>query len=211
MYGILGAMLCILGALSEVFSSLVRAMLCILGALGEVTQIDGEGKQEVMKAFNKVIFVGKRATCREPMAMALLQNEPLWHPVEVESRGLVVLFPEPLNQKAEAVMISRGLNLPDYMSVQLESSDFAEDTLVLTFDQEIRGKVMELEGAQNVYVLTDVTGDELEIMDPYGGDVMSYGLCMETLANTIRKLAEVLNERSFFFDEEVTEEIEKES
>ncbi len=189
----------------------MRAMLCILGALGEVTQIDGEGKQEVMKAFNKVIFVGKRATCREPMAMALLRNEPLWHPVEVESRGLVVLFPEPLNQKAEAVMISRGLNLPDYMSVQLESSDFSEDTLVLTFDQEIRGKVMELEGAQNVYVLTDVTGDELEIMDPYGGDVMSYGLCMETLANTIRKLAEVLNERSFFFDEEVTEEIEKES
>lgn len=189
----------------------MRAMLRILGALSEVTQIDGEGKQEVMKAFNKVIFVGKRATCREPMAMALLRNEPLWHPVEVESRGLVVLFPEPLNQKAEAVMISRGLNLPDYMSVQLESSDFAEDTLVLTFDQEIRGKVMELEGAQNVYVLTDVTGDELEIMDPYGGDVMSYGLCMETLANTIRKLAEVLNERSFFFDEEVTEEIEKES
>ena len=45
-------MLCdILGALGEVFSSLVRAMLCILGALGEVTQIDGEGKQEVMKAF----------------------------------------------------------------------------------------------------------------------------------------------------------------
>ena len=189
----------------------MRAMLRILGALSEVTQIDGEGKQEVMKAFNKVIFVGKRATCREPMAMALLRNEPLWHPVEVESRGLVVLFPEPLNQKAEAVMISRGLNLPDYMSVQLESSDFSEDTLVLTFDQEIRGKVMELEGAQNVYVLTDVTGDELEIMDPYGGDVMSYGLCMETLANTIRKLAEVLNERSFFFDEEVTEEIEKES
>ena len=65
----------------------MRAMLRILGALGEVTQIDGEGKQEVMKAFNKVIFVGKRATCREPMAMALLRNEPLWHPVEVESRG----------------------------------------------------------------------------------------------------------------------------
>ena len=36
-----------------------------------------------MKVFNKVIFAGKRATCREPMAMALLKNEPLWHPVEV--------------------------------------------------------------------------------------------------------------------------------
>lgn len=158
-----------------------------------------------MKVFNKVIFAGKRATCREPMAMALLKNEPLWHPVEVQARGLVVLFPEPLNQKAEAVMISSGISLPDYMSAQLEPSDFSEDTLVLTFDHEIREKVLEMEGAQNVYVLTDVTGDELEIMDPYGGDVMSYGLCLETLANTIRKLATVLNERSFFPDRETKE------
>lgn len=158
-----------------------------------------------MKVFNKVIFVGKRATCREPMAMALLKNEPLWHPVEVQARGLVVLFPEPLNQKAEAVMISSGISISDYMSTQLESSDFSEDTLILTFDQEIREKVMEMDGAQNVYVLTDVTGDELEIMDPYGGDVMSYGLCLETMTNTIRKLAAVLNERSFFPDVEIKE------
>lgn len=158
-----------------------------------------------MKVFNKVIFVGKRATCREPMAMALLKNEPLWHPVEVQARGLVVLFPEPLNQKAEAVMISSGISISDYMSTQLESSDFSEDTLILTFDQEIREKVMEMDGAQNVYVLTDVTGDELEIMDPYGGDVMSYGLCLETMTNTIRKLAAVLNERSFFSDVEIKE------
>lgn len=155
-----------------------------------------------MKVFNKVIFVGKRATCREPMAMALLRNEPLWHPLEIQARGLVVLFPEPLNQKAEAVMASSGISLRDYMSVQLEPSDFSEDTLVLTFDQEIREKVMEMEGAQNVYVLTDVTGDELEIMDPYGGDIMSYGLCLETMTNTIRKLAGVLNERSFFAGQE---------
>ena len=155
-----------------------------------------------MKVFNKVIFVGKQATCREPMAMALLRNEPLWHPLEIEARGLVVLFPEPLNQKAEAVMASSGISLRGYMSVRMEPSDFSEDALVLTFNQELREKVMEMEGAQNVYVLTDVTGDELEIMDPYGGDVMSYGLCLETMTNTIHKLAEVLNERSFFASRE---------
>lgn len=158
-----------------------------------------------MKVFNKIIFAGKSATCREPMAMALLQREMLRHPVEIQARGLIVLFPEPLNQKAEAVMASSGVSLPNYMSVQLEPSDFSEDTLVLTFDRQIRDKVMEMEGARNVYVLTDVTGDELEIMDPYGGDVMSYGLCMETMANTIRKLAAVLNEQSFFTGE-ATEE-----
>lgn len=146
-----------------------------------------------MKEFSKVIFVGQRATCREPMAMALLKKEPLWHPIEIQARGLVVLFPEPLNQKAEAVMASSDIRMKDYMSKQLEPEDFSNDTLVLTFDREIKEKVLEMEGAQNVYVLTDVTGDELEILDPYGGDIMTYGICLETLTNTIKKLADVLN------------------
>ncbi len=151
-----------------------------------------------MKIFEKVIFVGKRATCREPMAMELLKREPLWHPVEVQARGLVVLFPEPINQKAEAVMISNGIHVEDYVSSQLETSDFSESTLILTFDQAAKEKVTEMEGAQNVYVLTDVTGDELEILDPYGAELITYGICFETLTNTIRKLADVLNERTFF-------------
>ena len=53
----------------------------------------------------------------------------------------------------------------------------------------------------NVYVLTDVTGDELEIMDPYGGELVTYGICFETLVRTIRKLAAVLNDGSFFEEE----------
>lgn len=150
-----------------------------------------------MKDINKVIFVGRRATCREPMAMALLQNEPLRHAIEIQARGLVVLFPEPLNQKAEAVMASSDLRIKDYMSSQLQPEDFSGDTLVLTFDRETKEKILEMEGAQNVYVLTDVTGDELEIIDPYGGDIMSYGICLETLANTVKKLADVLNEGNF--------------
>lgn len=151
-----------------------------------------------MKTFEKVIFAGKRATCREPMAMELLKREPLWHPVEVQARGLVVLFPEPINQKAEAVMISNGIHVEDYVSSQLETSDFDESTLILTFDQAAKEKVLEMEGAQNVYVLTDVTGDELEILDPYGADLITYGICYETLTKTIKKLADVLNDMTFF-------------
>lgn len=132
------------------------------------------------------------------MAMELLKREPLWHPLEIEARGIVVLFPEPLNQKAEAVMISNGIHMENYMSCQLELSDFAENTLILTFDQETREKILAMEGAQNVYVLTEVTGDELEILDPYGGELVTYGLCFETLTKTIKKLANVLNERTFF-------------
>lgn len=146
-----------------------------------------------MEKIEKIIFAGKRAICREPMAAAILQQEHLNFPVEILARGIVVLFPEPLNQKAEAVMISNGITLENYMSSQLEPSDFGEYTLVLTFDQAAKEKVLEMEGAQNVEVLTELTGDELEILDPYGAELVTYGICYETLSNTIHKLAEILN------------------
>ena len=45
-----------------------------------------------------------------------------------------------------------------------------------------------------VEVLTDLTGDELEILNPYGGTLQSYGLCYETLNKTIKKLVNLINE-----------------
>ena len=131
------------------------------------------------------------------MAVGILKEQILKHPVEVEARGMVVLFPEPLNQKAEAVMISNGITMEDYMSKQLTEEDFTENTLVLVMEQNQREKVLEkYENAnpENVHVLTELVGDELEILDPYGGTLQSYGLCYETMRKTIKKLAALLNE-----------------
>lgn len=131
------------------------------------------------------------------MAAGILQEYSLKRPVEVLTRGLVVLFPEPLNQKAEAVMISNGINMEGFMSTQLTEEDFTEDTLVLVMEHIQVEKVLEkYENAdpENVYVLTELVGDELEIIDPYGGTLQAYGLCYETLRKTILKLVNLLNE-----------------
>lgn len=150
-----------------------------------------------MKQYDRVLFVAESGTCRAPMAVGILKEQILKHPVEVEARGMVVLFPEPLNQKAEAVMISNGITMEDYMSKQLTEEDFSENTLVLVMEQNQREKVLEkYENAnpENVHVLTELVGDELEILDPYGGTLQSYGLCYETMRKTIKKLAALLNE-----------------
>lgn len=150
-----------------------------------------------MKQYDRVLFVAESGTCRAPMAVGILKEQTLKHPMEIEARGMVVLFPEPLNQKAEAVMISNGINMEAYMSKQLTDEDFTENTLVLVMEQTQREKVLEkYENAdpEDVYVLTELTGDELEILDPYGGTLQSYGLCYETMRKTIRKLAAILNE-----------------
>ena len=149
-----------------------------------------------MRLYNKIIFVAESGTCREPMAVATLKDIGLNRPVEIAARGLVVLFPEPLNQKAEAVMISNGLPTERYMSSPLTAEDFGEDVLILTMEERQRQKTLEMfeeADASRVQVLTEFVGDELEIVNPYGGTLQMYGLCYETLQASIRKLANILN------------------
>ena len=150
-----------------------------------------------MKNYNKVIFVAESGTCRAPMAAGILEEYSLKHPVEILARGLVVLFPEPLNQKAEAVMISNGINMEGFMSTQLTEDDFSDDALVLVMEKGQLEKVLETypnADPENVHVLTELVGDELEIINPYGGTLQAYGLCYETLRKTILKLVKLLNE-----------------
>lgn len=149
-----------------------------------------------MKRFNRIIFVDENGTCRAPMAAGIFREFVLKYPMESLIRGLVVLFPEPLNQKAEAVMVSNGINLEGYTSVQLAEGDFAEDTLVLVMERSQLEKILEKNESaypENVFVLTELTGEELEIVDPYGGTLQAYGLCYEMLRKTIRKLVDILN------------------
>lgn len=150
-----------------------------------------------MKAYNRIVFVAESGTCRAPMAAGILKEYGLKRPVEIVTRGLVVLFPEPLNQKAEAVMISNGINTEGFMSSQISEEDFTEDTLVLVMERTQQEKILEKyknADPENVFVLTELVGDELEIINPYGGTLQAYGLCYETMRKTIFKLVTLLNE-----------------
>lgn len=149
-----------------------------------------------MEKLERIIFVARSGTCREPMAMGILKDISLKYEVEVLARGLVVSFPEPMNGKAEAILISNGITLENFTSKELSNEDITENTLVLTMERKQRDKVLKkFENAhiENVYALTDFVGVELEILDPYGGSLQSYGLCYETLRKSIKKLVKILN------------------
>lgn len=150
-----------------------------------------------MKAYNRIIFVAQTGCTREPMAVGILNDFVLDRPIEVLARGLVVLFPEPMNPKAEAVLISNGISMEGYTSIQLEETDLTEDTLVLTMEGIHRDRILETYenvNPENVHVLTEFVGDELEVVNPYGGALPAYGLCYEALRKTIGKLVALLNE-----------------
>ena len=149
-----------------------------------------------MKKYDRLIFVSNSDTCRGPMAEAILKSKFLLSELEVESRGLVVLFPEPVNQKAEAVLISNGISTEGMVSTQLEESDITETTMVFTMESSQRERIIESFAdidPEQVFVLSQYVGDELEILDPYGGTLQSYGLCYESLRATLKKLVKRLN------------------
>ena len=148
-----------------------------------------------MNKINRIIFASGSGTSRAPMATAIFHATEHKRPIICEARGLVVQFPEPLNQKAEAILISNGIELKDYSSKQLDNSDFSENTLIITMEESQRQNIIsEYENAteDNVKLLNELVGDELEVMDPYGGSVQTYGLCYEVLKASIEKLMRVL-------------------
>lgn len=148
-----------------------------------------------MKRYDKLIFVSGSDTSTSPMAEAILQSKYLLEDILIDSKGLVVLFPEPINPKAEAILASNGLSMKDHTSEPLIKEDFDERTLVLTMDHAQKDKILvDYEGVKNLYVLTEYIKEAGEVKDPYGGDLGEYGKCFEELKELITKLVIVLNE-----------------
>lgn len=148
-----------------------------------------------MKRYDKLIFVSNSDTCRSPMAKAIMRSKFLLEHLEIESRGLVCLFPEPVNQKAEAVLASNGLTMKEHESRQLEEEDLGERTLILTMDKTIRQKICDtFEHIENVHTLTEYIGCLGEVASPLGGTLADYGACYELLDELVTKLVVVLNE-----------------
>lgn len=150
-----------------------------------------------MKRYDRLIFVSTSDTAVGPMAEAVLQSKFLLEELSITSKGLVVLFPEPINPKAEAVLASKGLSMKDHVSEPLEKEDFNDRTLMLTLDEAVRQKVLaefNPEHKELVRVLTEFVGIEGELINPYGGSLADYGLCYEGLEVLISRLVVQLNE-----------------
>ena len=148
-----------------------------------------------MKKYDRLIFVSNSDTCRGPMAEAILKSKFLLSELEVESRGLVVLFPEPVNQKAEAILASHGLTMKDHTAKMLEQEDFDERTLILVMEDALKQRIFqEHENVQNTWQLSEYIKEETDVTEPVGGSLADYGACYELLDCMISSLVVVWNE-----------------
>ena len=92
-------------------------------------------------------MVSTNNTCRSFIAESILRQYLLdadQKNVEVISRGLVVLFPEPVHVKAADMVIKTcGIESLDFRSAQLTQEEVEESDLILTMTEEQKDKMPE--------------------------------------------------------------------
>lgn len=145
--------------------------------------------------YRKLIFVCMDNSCRSPIAAAIMKDINQIPELEITSRGIIVLFPEPYNPKARAILAGSNIILENGTSIGLENSDFSEDTLVLTMDRDEKQKVQsEFENNKNVYTIMEFAGGSGDIFDPYGGDSDVYALFFESIKTWVSQVHNTLYE-----------------
>ena len=142
-----------------------------------------------MGQYNKLIFVDEDDNSRSAMAKIIAQGKFSLGTMLIESRGLVVLFPEPINQKAAAVLISKGYHVDGHEAKPLRQEDIDKDVLILTMEDSQKEKIwMNYENAANVYTLGEFINGERDLAPLFGEDLARYGKCYEILDALINDL-----------------------
>lgn len=145
--------------------------------------------------YQNLIFVCMDNSCRSPVAEAIMKSITRIPDMKISSKGIIVLFPEPYNPKARAILLNNDIIMENGISECLTNEDFSEDTLVLTMDRNEKNKVInEFTSATNVYTIMEFAGGSGDIFDPYGGDTDVYALFFESIKTWVTQVEDKLYE-----------------
>lgn len=159
-----------------------------------------------MVRYEKIIFICTENTCRSPMAEVLYKSMQIGYELEAISRGIVVLFPEPMNPKAEIVLNNHDLHISGHVTKQFRIQDVNEHTLILTMTLSQKKKIMEdYNISENVYTLKEYAGESGDVSDPYGGSLLEYEECFGELVRLVKKAAYRIDKENNSKDTEETE------
>lgn len=145
--------------------------------------------------YDRIIFVCEGNHSKGPMAETIYKSLTENESIPAISRGLVVLFSEPVNEKAVSVLENHGLTCAVEFSKELTKEDITENTLILTMtDKQKKQAIDKYEIENNIFSIKEFNGEEGEVKDPYGGTLVDYEECYNELLRLIKKTIYKLDE-----------------
>ena len=137
--------------------------------------------------FSKVIFAGLANTTQSVICESIFGYLAREKGMDCVSRGVTVLFPEPLNEKAVEILARHGLRPAKAEAQLLEPSDLDEAALILAMSKAVQNRILKnFTGANFVYTLPEFAGEETAIPEPRGGRD-EYEACYQTLLRLVTK------------------------
>ena len=145
--------------------------------------------------YDRIIFVCEGNHSKGPMAETICKSLTENENIPAISRGLVVLFSEPVNEKAVSVLENHGLTCAVEFSKELTKEDITENALILTMtDKQKKQTIDKYEIENNIFSIKEFNGEEGEVKDPYGGTLVDYEECYNELLRLIKKTIYKLEE-----------------
>lgn len=149
-----------------------------------------------MKDYDQILFVCTTNTFLSPIAEGIYQhNASDWMPKGI-SRGLVVLFEEPINPKCNLLLTKNDFDISGHnQSRQLKKEDLTEQALILTMTLSEKVKLIEeFQHESNVYTIGEFVGEDTDIVVPGSGEDEKYKECFDELVLRVNKVIEKLQE-----------------
>ena len=140
---------------------------------------------------HKVLFVCSGNTCRSPLADVLFRDMIVKNQAEnlfrSASAGLLTVDDLPASTNAIVAAEEQNLDLAGHLSQQLKTPLIDTADLILTMTAGHKQFVSEHwpQAAEKTHVLKEFAGCCGDILDPFGGSLAAYRLCLREIGETL--------------------------
>ncbi len=151
----------------------------------------------------KVIFVCTENTCRSPIAEGLFRKVVAEKDIQLEilSAGIFAKAGQAASKEAVQVSLEKGIDISKHQAITLDHEIMAAADLIITMTDKQKQLVESIcpEYVDKMYTLKEFNGKELKelnITDPFGGDMMAYRNCANELECELELFAEIIHKES---------------